>query len=399
MADAGVRPDARAVFDAGVDAGSRPDAGGDAGPWDDAGPASDAGPWSDAGPDAGAWQDAGDVQDGGTPTVAVVVPDAAVAPTVVAPTWATMTMDSYAPPGDSISVMLRLDRIRGTEWAERTAAILSPMPDHKLIIGERSIRFADSFDMLYISTSDPSDVTATTVACTGRLLDKDLRTFLSHKDSAIAWAPVAGGSLGTIRSRYQHSTDSRVYLKTSANSVALANPSALAGARTPRSGDVDAPAEPSMLPPWLKALPELSKATSTSDTPYAIVHIAALPARIAIPRGPVLRSPQQISLYLEPQTRGFVLRGKAVFASATAAQNFTKDVEAYRTEAMDSMLSKALLRQFQVYNLLVGLKLKQEGTMVSFASSLSIADARAIFDVAAEWSKGFFGRGQPGTAP
>ncbi len=70
-----------------------------------------------------------------------------------------------------------------------------------------------------------------------------------------------------------------------------------------------------------------------------------------------------------------------------------QDLGAYRTESMNSLVNRTLLRQFQVYNLLVGLTLKQRGRDVTFSTSLSIADARAIFDVAAGWSKGYFGRG------
>ncbi len=147
------------------------------------------------------------------------------------------------------------------------------------------------------------------------------------------------------------------------------------------------------MPPWLRALPELAKASGTADAPLAIVHLSALPGALVLPRGPTLSAPKSASLYLEAVPAGFVLRGKASFASAPQAAAFVEGMRAYRLESMDSIVSKTLLRQFQVYNLLVGLSLKQRGPVVTFSTSLSVADARSIFEVAAGWSAGFFGRG------
>ncbi len=312
--DAGT-PDAGRIADAGISDGRIPDAGQDAS-------IPDAGP--DAGqrkPDAGAdtptiasLSDAGHSPLGDAGAVVIsaskdagstspldasipAAPDAGV-PAKPAPTWATASMSDYVPQGDHVAVTLRLDKLRGTEWADKVAAILAPMPDHRLIIGSRKVRFSDSFDMLHISTSNPADVAATTVACTGNLRDAALRGFLEHSDAKVQWKPVAAGALGTINSRFQHKSDPRVYMKTGPSQVALVLPKTLGQGAAPRAGDVDDLAAPAEVPTWLARVPELARISGTEGAPLAIVHVSALPASVSLPRGPTLSSPKVVSLFL-----------------------------------------------------------------------------------------------------
>ncbi|MBL4635919.1 MAG: hypothetical protein JKY56_18810, partial [Kofleriaceae bacterium] len=311
-----------------------------------------------------------------------------------APRWASLNMGSHAPAGDHIAVLLRLDRIRGTEWAKFLDDILRPMPDHRLIIGDRKLSFSDYFDFLYISTNNPADLTATTLSAISKLKGAELRKMLGHPKVKIKWSPVAAGVLGTLgASRNHHSADKRVYFSPNASSLVLARPSTLNKAIEPRTGALDLPnPQPELLPSWIENIPKLSQAASGADAPYAMAYISALPNYVVIPRGPTLPAPDSISIYLQAEKTGFTIRGKAIFSNAARAKQFAEGATKARSEAMNSMLTKILLRQFQAYNLLAGLKLEQKSSVVTFASTLSIADTRSIFKLAANWSRRYFGR-------
>lgn len=347
--------------------------------------AADAGLVADAGAVA-----AGTVADGGWAADAgPISPDAGA--DLAKPGWADLALTDSAPKQHHIAVVLRLDQMRGTEWAGKAASILKPMPDHALIIGRRSISIADRFDMLFISTSDPADVTATNLACVGELHGEALRKFLSHDQVRVAWTPVGGGVQGSIkRSRKLLIDDERIYLQTSPNAVVLAKPEHLAPALLPRSQGGE-----EVLPQWVLSLAEVDAATRADDAPMAIAQLTMLPTTIAIPKGPTLPGPERVSIFLErstaPQTSGFHLRGIAYFASDELAERFVVGARTGQRDALNSTLAKMLLRQMQAYNALVGLSLKRSGAIVSFSTSLSVADTRAIFDLAADWSRRFFG--------
>ncbi len=333
--------------------------------------------------DAGAARDAGALiatnnTDGGVPPPAV-------------PAWAKLNMATHGPPGNHIAVLLRLDRLRGTQWAPLLADILKPMPDHKLIIGDRNLNFSDTFDFLYITTNNPADLTATTLACISRLKDQKLRDILSHPDVKLDWSAVAGGAMGTFAaSRFHHPSDSRVYLKPSPNAIVLTKPKQLAAAMDKRKGLLDGLALRAALPSWVQKIPILDKSTRGPKAPYAMAHITALPQQFEIPRGPIVPAPRHLSLYLEEATRGFVFRGTATFSSAQRAQAFSQGVRQAQADAQSSRLTQMVLKQFSAYNAVLGLKLKQKDTVVTFASALSVADARSMFAFAANWSKRFF---------
>ena len=247
--------------------------------------------------------------------------------------------------------------------------------------------------MLFITTSDPQDLRATNVACISQLQDDKLRAVLAHDHAKIRWSPVEGGAMGTIApSRYHHPSDGRVYLKPSPNSVVLATRPALQTATQARSGAIDAPIPAEKLPSWVQQIEALAAATGTSDSPWALAQVTQLPASIQIPRSVRVPAPDKVSLFLETAEKGFVLRGKAMFSSESRAALFASGVIAGRSDAMSNLISKALLRQMQAFNAVKGLRLKHKGSIVTFATTLSIADTRAIFRVAADWATRYFGR-------
>src|SRR5262249_23536839 len=106
---------------------------------------------------------------------------------------------SYFPKGHVVTLLLRFDRLRGTEWAAAGEKLLSPMPDYRTLIGDRPIHIADVFDTLVISTFSPRDVSATTLVGRTAMSPADLRTMLDHDGAPVAWSAAQGGALGRRR--------------------------------------------------------------------------------------------------------------------------------------------------------------------------------------------------------
>jgi hypothetical protein len=204
--------------------------------------------------------------------------------------------------------------------------------------------------------------------------------------------------MGTIApSKYHNPRDRRVYLKPAANTVVLATSTALGTATVSRVGGLDEAVTPEHVPAWVRKVEELAAATDSPDAPWAMAHITSIPKNVQIPRSVRVPGPTSISLYLVAEKKGFVLRGKALFGSESRARLFHSGITQAQGDAMSSLLNSTLLRQFQAYNAVKGLSLKQKGDTVTFATSLSIADMRAIFGVAADWSKRYFERNLAGT--
>ena len=64
---------------------------------------------------------------------------------------------AYFPAGHTIGVLVRFDRLRGTEWALAAEELFRPMPDYQSLFGSRNAGIADKLDMLVISTPRPRD--------------------------------------------------------------------------------------------------------------------------------------------------------------------------------------------------------------------------------------------------
>src|SRR5690606_20503024 len=85
---------------------------------------------------------------------------------------------NYFPRGHVVTVMARLDRLRGTEWAQPIDAMLKPLPDYHSLAGDLDVRMADNFDLLVISSPRPDDALATTVMVRTRMAPAEFRDFL-----------------------------------------------------------------------------------------------------------------------------------------------------------------------------------------------------------------------------
>jgi hypothetical protein len=346
----------------------------------------DAGPSGDSMAVAAVGSDAGVSGDAGT---AVASGSNSGEPVRV---WSDVDFSPYVPSGDRVSVMMRLDRLRGTEWAERADKILSPMPDYEMIIGDRKLTMADEFEMLLMSSSDPSEVWATTVVGRGKSDGAGIRKFLDNGKSPVEWSTARGGAVGR-RTRLADKQDNRVYLMPFPDWVVLARPQHLPKLLEPRTAtNIDsAVAKDSDLPSWLAKVRTIEAlAGSETEGPAIVVSAQDLPASFEIPRVGKLPGPQRLSMGLEVNARGFLVRGVLEFDSADTATKFERDLEAARKRLLDSYVSRALLLNLHGYNALKGLSLERRGRKISYATSISISDGRAMSEVAAAWAQAFY---------
>jgi hypothetical protein len=107
-----------------------------------------------------------------------------------------------------------------------------------------------------------------------------------------------------------------------------------------------------------------------------------------------LPSPQRISTAMELVTQGWLIRGNIVFAKEADAKEFAQAVTDMQQRITDSRVFSALLRRQHALNLVTGLSIERTGARVSYATSMSIADARALMAAAAATLDAYFA-GQP----
>jgi hypothetical protein len=79
-----------------------------------------------------------------------------------------------------------------------------------------------------------------------------------------------------------------------------------------------------------------------------------------------------------------------VFASERDAAEFVQTAEDVKTRITDSTILSGLLKKQHALNALTGLSLARSGARVSYATSISIADARALLEVMAQTLGAYF---------
>jgi hypothetical protein len=84
------------------------------------------------------------------------------------------------PEGSRVTVLLRLDRLRGTPYAPGLDAILARLPDRRDLLDGTGLDLYDSFDALLIATPNPLDPAVTFLAARHRLGDAALREALER---------------------------------------------------------------------------------------------------------------------------------------------------------------------------------------------------------------------------
>ena len=368
----------------------------------------DAGPHDDAGPvDAGSAVATASGLDGGPPgsppsdagvTGTTQTATASRPATPPGPPGTAADFRPYVPQGDKVTVLLRYDRLRGTPWAKLADAILAPMPDYRAIVGRRNTPLAELFDVLLISSRNPTDVTATNLVARTRRSPAELRRYLDSKDTPVRWRAVRGGVLGKrLASATKLERDNRVYLLPFPDWIVLARAKYLgepargappAGAPT----ELDAVrADETALPDWLRRARSVEVESGLDRGPIAVMSVSGIKhTELDLPQVGVVPVPVHAALAIEMAKQGFYVRGTLTFSTADRAQAFQRALEVARTRLLDATWGQLLLKNFHAYHALKGLTMRRRDTRVTYATSISIADGKAMMILAADWARRFY---------
>jgi hypothetical protein len=329
---------------------------------------------------------------------------------------------AYFPPGHQITVLIRFDRLRKTEWSDPATKLFKPMPDYTALFGGRDVKIADQLDTLVISSPRPRDATATTLVGHTQMSRAQMRDFLANPATPIEWSATKGGMYGK-RTGKLFPNDRRVLLSPWRGWFVLAQPEDVHGLTAAGSGNLDMIEARGKLPPWLATIRDIEKETSeppaaSRPNPGAPAAPKGGAAKVDDKRGPALvltlkgpgkrykipdvglgvssaPSPDRLSLAMELVKQGWLVRGNIVFASEADATEFVQTVEDVKTRITDSRILSGLLKKQHALNAITGLSLARSGARVSYATSISIADARALLAAAAQTMDAYF-TGPPG---
>jgi hypothetical protein len=117
----------------------------------------------------------------------------------------TSDLGAYGPDGSRLTVLMRLDRLRGTDYAAPVDELLVWLPDRReLLYGTRLDLFMD-FDALLVATPNPLDPSVTFIAARHHLDDARLRAELNQgakaTDRTLTWRTQNGRPIAERRAR------------------------------------------------------------------------------------------------------------------------------------------------------------------------------------------------------
>jgi hypothetical protein len=307
---------------------------------------------------------------------------------------------AYFPAGHQVTALIRFDRLRSTEWAEPAERLFKPMPDYQVLFGARAAAVADQFDTLVISSPRPQDATATTLVVHSALTRPKLRDYLANPATPITWTTSKGGMLGK-RSGKLFPGDRRVLLSPWRDWIVLAHPDDLPGLTAFARGPIDKIETKAKLPPWLQTIRTIEQESGDDKTkgPALVLTLAGPGTRYDIPDIGLgitsLPSPQRISLAMELVPQGWLIRGNIVFGTEAEAKEFEQAVRDVQQRIVDSRILSGLLKRQHALNVVTGLSVARADARISYATSMSIADARAIMAAAAVTLDSYFSTQRP----
>jgi len=296
---------------------------------------------------------------------------------------------AYFPKGHMVTALIRFDRLRGTEWAPQTERLLRPMPDYRLLFGPREAKIYDTLDTLVISTPAPRDATATTLVGHTHLGRPALRGFLG-KRTPIAWSTVTGGLLGKRTGR-MFPGDKRLFLSPFRGWFLLGQPGDLGGLTAPAAGNVDTIQATGKLPAWLSGIRTIESESGDPRGPALVLTIGLDGSKVSTGplAGPIgvkdVQLPERISLAMELVKQGWLVRGNIRFKTAAAAIAFETQIRTVQSRIVGgSMVYERLLGKEPV-RVIKNFSFARSGQRLSYTTSISIADTRALLSVAAQY--------------
>ena len=118
----------------------------------------------------------------------------------------TNDLNAYGPRGSRLTALLRLDRLRGTDYAAPVDALLTRLPDRRDLLEGTGLDLFDAFDALLIATPHPLDPSVTFLAARHHLDEGALRAALGRgaraTDRVLSWHTEDGRPVGERRARH-----------------------------------------------------------------------------------------------------------------------------------------------------------------------------------------------------
>src|SRR5436190_1151279 len=108
----------------------------------------------------------------------------------------TSDLGAYGPQGSRLTVLMRLDRLRGTDYAAPVDELLTRLPDRRDFVSGTGLDLFTDFDALLVATPNPLDPSVTFLAVRHHLEDARVRTALNQaaraSGHALTWRTQAG---------------------------------------------------------------------------------------------------------------------------------------------------------------------------------------------------------------
>jgi hypothetical protein len=117
----------------------------------------------------------------------------------------TSDLGAYGPQGSRLTVLMRLDRLRGTDYAAPVDELLIRLPDRRDFVSGTGLDLFMDFDALLVATPNPLDPSVTFVAVRHHLDDAKVRAALNRaakgSDHTLTWRTQDGRPVAERRAR------------------------------------------------------------------------------------------------------------------------------------------------------------------------------------------------------
>src|SRR6185295_12080773 len=117
----------------------------------------------------------------------------------------TSDLGAYGPQGSRLTVLMRLDRLRGTDYAAPVDELLMRLPDRRDFVSGTGLDLFMDFDALLVATPNPLDPTVTFVAVRHHLDDARVRVALNQaakgSDHTLTWRTQGGRPIAERHAR------------------------------------------------------------------------------------------------------------------------------------------------------------------------------------------------------
>jgi len=177
----------------------------------------------------------------------------------------------------------------------------------------------------------------------------------------------------------------------------LAQPGDLGALTAAGRGNPDTVEATAKLPPWLAGIRKIEAESGELRGPALVVTLGLGGARLPLGDNDLglgiasIPTPDRISVAMELVKQGWLVRGNMRFASDDDAAELVAAVQRAQQRIADSRLIQRVIGKATA-RVIANLAFARSGPRVSYATSISIADARAILAAAAQQLDQYFGQ-------